>query len=71
MLVKRAEREDTMTPQEFVADAKARKDWAWTYFQVMRKTDREAFDKWLVEEQHPLAYVPGTTESRFRSIVAA
>jgi hypothetical protein len=37
----------------------------------MSAADREAFDRWLVKIDHPLAYQPGTTWHRFQAIVAA
>lgn len=58
-----------VTPQEHIEFAKRRKDWAWQFFQVMTNADRKAFDSWLVEQRHPIAYEPGTTESRFRRMI--
>ena len=55
-----------MTPEQFLEQARARKDWAWTFFHHMTRADKQAFDAWLVQICHPLAYEPGTTEMRFR-----
>lgn len=59
----------TATPAEHVAMAKNRDDWVWQFHRIMTKLDRERFDQWLVDTNHPLAYQPGTTERRFRLMV--
>lgn len=43
--------------------------WRDVFFQHMSAADRQAFDRWLVESDDPLAYEPGTTEHRFRAVV--
>jgi len=43
----------------FVSDA---------YFR-MNKAQRDLIDRWLVEIEHPLAFQPGTQESRISSLV--
>lgn len=65
----RERQEETMSPQDFVADARARKDWGWTFFQRMTAADRNAFDAYLGSIQHPLWFEAGTQESRFRRFV--
>jgi hypothetical protein len=66
--------EQPRTSQSFLTEAieRQRKDsggWSWVFFQEMTAADRKAFDRWLVENEDPLAYQPGTTEHRFRSKV--
>ena len=58
-----------MTPQDYVKAAQDRADWSWVFFHIMSQEDKQAFDSWLVESEHPLAYEPGTTEKRFRAMV--
>jgi hypothetical protein len=43
----------------FVSDA---------YFRLTQ-ADRNLIDRWLVEHEHPLAYQPGTQESRIVALV--
>lgn len=43
----------------FIADA---------YFR-MTQTNRDLIDRWLVEIEHPLAFQPGTQESRITALV--
>lgn len=47
----------------------ANNDVNWVYFHVMTADDRQAFDQWLVERNHPLAYQASTNEYRFKEIV--
>lgn len=35
----------------------------------LEKSERDLVDQWLVELEHPLAYQPGTQESRIVSII--
>lgn len=44
---------------------------AWVFHHCMLQTDRDQFDKDLVEANHPLAFQAGTQEERFSSIVYA
>jgi hypothetical protein len=60
-----------MSPEQFALAAAQRKDASWTFHRSMSAADREAFDRWLVKIDHPLAYQPGTTWHRFQAIVAA
>lgn len=39
---------------------------AWTFHQCMTGEDHVRFDLWLVKMKDPLAWEPGTPESRFR-----
>lgn len=41
----------------------------WVFFQDMTQADRDDVDRWLVSVKHMLAYLPGTQENRFRSLV--
>jgi hypothetical protein len=43
---------------------------SWAWFTCATTPLREAVDRWLVETRHPLAMVAGTSEGRFRAIVA-
>ena len=45
------------------------RDRDWVFFWVMDAKDRKNFDAMLVRTKDPLAYEPGTTESRFREYV--
>ena len=56
-------------PMDHVAQARKRGDAAWQFHHVMTADDREAFDAYLVRLGYPLAYQPGTTESRFYRMV--
>ena len=42
-------------------------EWYWD--RSMTQADRDAFDRYLVVTCDPLAYQPGTQESRFRAYV--
>jgi hypothetical protein len=58
-----------MTPQEHILAARKRNDWVWEYHRCMTAADHAAFDAWLVAYSYPLAFEPGTTETRFRRMV--
>lgn len=62
------------TPEDFIQAAVQRVEVGgdsidWLYYQIMTEDDRKRFDKWLVDTQHPQAYVAGTTKSRFDFII--
>lgn len=43
-------------------------DWIW--FHCATPEDRGRFDAYLVRIEHPLAYQPGTRETRWRAYIA-
>lgn len=45
-------------------------DVVWAYHHVLTPHDRKEMDRLLVEIKHPLAYLAGTNESRFRTLHA-
>lgn len=45
-------------------------DPSWAYFHVLNETMRNEMDKLLVSRKHPLAFLPGTQEDRFRKLHA-
>ena len=63
--------EQVTTPKQFVRYARDRGDWVWVFFHIMTQADRDAFDQWLVDQKHPLAFTGGTQEHRFRTVVAS
>jgi hypothetical protein len=69
---------DTTTPPQWIQLARQRGRTdphglsgaiSWVFHQCMTAEDRAAFDAWLVAEQHPLSFEPGTTEQRFTRLV--
>lgn len=45
-------------------------DVAWAYHHVLTPHDKAEMDRLLVEIKHPLAYLAGSNESRFRTLHA-
>lgn len=41
---------------------------SWVYHRQMSQADRDAFDRLLVETQHPLAYQAGSQWYRFEKL---
>lgn len=41
----------------------------WEFSWCMMQGERDAFDRMLLATKHPLAYIAGTAESRFRQYV--
>ena len=43
---------------------------SWEYHRCLTASERDEIDRWLVRTKHPLAFEPGTQESRFRRLVS-
>ena len=41
-------------------------DIDWFFHHCLTKSEKDLFDKWLVETGHPLAFQAGTQEFRFK-----
>ncbi len=53
----------------YIERANAMKDGVvWQWFHCMSKSDRDTMDRELIAAKHPLAFEPGTQESRFRAL---